>query len=347
MTPQPGLLPGRLMAAEIAEQPAALARLLEAEAAIAAIADQVRVAAPKFVLLAARGTSDNAALYAKYLVETVLGLPAGLVSPSTFTGYAATPDLRDVLWIAISQSGGSPDLVESTRAARSLGALTLAVTNAPGSPLAEAAELHLDVLAGPEVSVAATKTYSSELLALWMFVQLLNGGSAAAARTVPEQVERVLGLPQIDGLVDRLVDAQHLITTGRGFSYPTARESALKLMETSYLFAQPFSGADLLHGPFAVIRPGTPVLAVVSPGVGGRLIQPVLERLRAAEADLIVVGPGSDSGSADLPLPDDLNEQLSPIVQIAPLQELALRLSVRRGNDPDRPRGLLKVTETR
>lgn len=334
--------PGRLMAAEINEQPEALGRLLDAEATVAAIAGRVLEARPRFVLLTARGTSDNAALYAKYLVETVLGLPAGLVSPSTFTGYAARPDLHDVLFLAISQSGGSPDLVESTRAARELGALTLAVTNAPSSALAQAAELHLDILAGPEVSVAATKTYSSQLLALWMLVQLLDRASLRAAHAVPDQVAGVLGRPEVDSLVERLVDAQHLITTGRGFSYPTSCEAALKLMETSYLMAQPFSGADLLHGPFAVIQPGTPVLAVVSPGVGGTLIEPVLERLRAAEADLLVVGPGY----GDLPLPDDVGEQLSPIVQIAPLQQLALRLAVRRGNDPDRPRGLRKVTET-
>ena len=163
---------GALMAAEISEQPELVSRLLDEGAAAAhQVAKSIAERPPRFVLLAARGTSDHAALYAKYLLEVQLALPCGLVSPSTFTSYGARPDLRDVLLVAVSQSGGSPDLVETTTRARTLGAMTLAVTNAPGSDLAESAELHLAVLAGPERAVAATKSYSAELLALWLLVQ--------------------------------------------------------------------------------------------------------------------------------------------------------------------------------
>ena len=161
--------PGALMAAEIAEQPAVFDRiLLESMPDITRVAAQIRDAGPRFVLLAARGTSDHAALYLKYLVEIALGLPCGLASPSTMTTYRVQPQLRDVLWVAVSQSGGSPDLVESTRAAKAGGALTLAVTNAPGSPLDEAAELCLQIRAGQERAVAATKTYTATLLTLWL-----------------------------------------------------------------------------------------------------------------------------------------------------------------------------------
>ena len=177
---------GELMAAEIAEQPAALTRLLAEGTATKDVRAAIARYAPRFVLFAARGTSDHAALYAKYLVEIELGLPAGLASASTMTVYGSRPDLRGVLWIAVSQSGGSPDLVASTEIARAGGALTVAVTNDPSSPLAEVAEFAVDVLAGPERAVAATKTYTSELLALH---QLLLGTDASA---VPEACARTL-----------------------------------------------------------------------------------------------------------------------------------------------------------
>lgn len=177
-------LPGSLMAAEILEQPEALARQLEhGRPAITRVAGVLRNADIKFVLLAARGTSDHAALYAKYLIETVLGLPAGLASPSSLTVYGAKPKMDGVLWLAVSQSGGSPDLVDSTAAAARGGALTVAVTNAPSSPLATAAKHHLDILAGPERAVAATKSYTSQLLALWLLIDAWAGGTAPKRRT--------------------------------------------------------------------------------------------------------------------------------------------------------------------
>ncbi|MEU0658836.1 SIS domain-containing protein, partial [Streptomyces lavendulocolor] len=168
--------PGRIMSGEMAEQPGVLRRILEEGApAIRATARAVAARSPRFVLLAARGTSDHAALYAKYLLEIRLGLPCGLTSMSTTTAYGAKPDLTDVLVITVSQSGGSPDLVASTRAAREAGAVTLAVTNNADSPLAAVSEHHVDILAGPEKALPATKTYTASLLALYLFVEGLRG----------------------------------------------------------------------------------------------------------------------------------------------------------------------------
>jgi glutamine---fructose-6-phosphate transaminase (isomerizing) len=331
---------GELMAAEIAEQPSVLTELLATAAEVEVIADVIRKRAPRFVLLAARGTSDHAALYAKYLIETKRGLPAGLASPSSFTVYGSRPDLRDVLWVAVSQSGGSPDLVDSTTAAAECGALTVAVTNNPASPLAEVAELHVDVRAGVEKAVAATKTYTAELLALF----LLFGGTAGDAAALPEAAERTLtrGEPRATAAARRYRYADRLVTTGRGYSYPTAREAALKLMETSYLGAQAFSGADLLHGPLAMIDSGVPVIAVLPPGRAGEAMAPVLQRLAEGGADVLRVG-----GVADLPIDDTgVPDALRPVLEILPLQQLAWRLAIDRGGDPDQPRGLSKVTST-
>ena len=339
-------IPGHLMAAEIVEQPQVWRRLLdEGREPIRAAAAQIAATSPRFVLFVARGTSDHAALYAKYLVEINHGLPAGLVSPSTMTVYGARPDLRDVLYIAVSQSGGSPDLVRSVEVARSQGALTVAVTNNAASDLAEAAAIHIDVLAGAEKSVAATKSYTAELLAL----QLLLGDDRDEVDALPDLGEQVLAF---DALVREVAQryrfAQRLIATGRGYSYPTAREAALKLMETSYLSAQAFSGADLLHGPLATVDPQVPVLAVVPEGAGGQAMAPVLERLAERHADVFGVGdPAALAGLAGgIALPSGVSDELSPLLEILPLQQLALHLALARGGDPDQPRGLRKVTET-
>jgi glucosamine--fructose-6-phosphate aminotransferase (isomerizing) len=329
---------GALMAAEITEQPTVLQRLLDDGAAdVEAAREHILRRAPRFVLFAARGTSDHAALYAKYLAEIGLGLPAGLASPSTMTVYGSRPDLSDVLFVAVSQSGGSPDLVDSLAAARACGALTVAVTNNPSSPLDEAAELSVYVHAGVERAVAATKSYTAELLALRL---LLVGADGAAA--VPDAAAATLASPAGKASAQRYRFADRLITTARGYSYPTAREAALKLMETSYVSAQAFSAADLLHGPLAMIDSGIPVLAVVSPGRGGAAMAAAMERLESTGADVLRVGPADGVPIAA----DGVPEDLLPVLEILPLQQLAWRLALDRGTDPDQPRGLEKVTST-
>ncbi len=342
--------PGRLIRAEIAEQPDLLERTVrERRAEISEVARALAARRHRFVLLAGRGTSDHAALYAKYLVEVRLGLPAGLMSPSTITAYGSRPALDDVLVIAVSQSGGSPDLLETATIARGCGATVLAVTNAPGSALACAADLHLGLDAGAELAVAATKTYTAELMVLWLLVDLWRGGTGDEALSVGPAADRALALtPRVAELAARLRFTERLVTTGRGYAYPTAREAALKLAETCHLPAHAFSGADLLHGPVAMLDRQHPVLAVVPDGQGARAMAPVLERLRATDVDLTVVG-GPQSVRPESPgllVDHGLREDLSPMVDIVVLQCLSLTMALERGLDPDRPPGLTKVTRT-
>ncbi|WP_406109284.1 SIS domain-containing protein [Micromonospora globbae] len=342
------------MAADIDEQPAGYERLLSTEhaGAIARVAATIAERRPRHVVFTARGTSDHAALYAAYLTEIRLSLPAGLASPSVVTVYQARPDLSDALVVGVSQSGGSPDLTEVLRVARASGALTLAVTNAPDSPLADVAELSVDIAAGHERAVAATKTYTAELLALLLLVEGIRAGDGVlpaeereALAALPELAARTLADPTPAQLAPRYRFAAQLVTTGRGYAYPTAREAALKLMETSYLPALAFSGADLLHGPLAMTDPDVPVLAVVGSGPGGRSMGEVLPRLGERRADVVVVGSADVEGATRIAVPE-VDERYAPLLDILPLQRLALALALARGEDPDAPRGLKKVTAT-
>jgi glucosamine--fructose-6-phosphate aminotransferase (isomerizing) len=282
-------------------------------------------------------------------MEIALALPAGLTSMSTTTAYHAEPDLRDVLCVTVTQSGGSPDLVAYTEMAKARGGLTLAVTNVARSPVNRVSELSLDVLAGPELALPATKTYTAELLTLWLFVDALRGGDGSAAKALPELAASVLAREgEVADLAQRYRFASRLVLTGRGYSYPTVREAALKVMETSYLPAHAFSGADLLHGPLAMVDNVSPVVAVAAEGAGGAALEPVLERLRERGADLVVVGSAGHvaGATAGFVLPAGVPEELSPILEILPLQLLAYHVTMSRGLNPDAPRGLAKVTET-
>ncbi|SEF85869.1 glutamine--fructose-6-phosphate transaminase [Actinacidiphila yanglinensis] len=345
--------PGWIMFGEMAEQPEVLRRVLaEAAPQVRQTARRIAARRPRFVLLGARGSSDHAALYAKYLIEVELGLPCGLASMSTTTAYGATPHLEDVLLITVSQSGGSPDLASSTQAARDAGAITLAVTNNPDSPLAEVSEYHIDMLAGPEKALPATKTYTAELLVLYLFVKgMRDDDGGAAAALLPDLAEEVLDrTAEVRALAGRYRFAERMVITSRGYGYPTAKEAALKLMETSYIPALAYSGADLLHGPLAMVDNISPVIAIVTEGQGGQALQPVLDRLRGRGADLVVVGPKRqvEAASGGFVLSTGrLPEALQPVLEILPLQRLAFEVSVARGQDPDSPRGLAKVTETR
>lgn len=351
MTTTPDVQPGEIMAREMAEQPAVLQRVLdEGLPAIREVAAEIGRRKPRFVLLTARGTSDNAAYYAKYLIEVALGLPAGLTSMSTATAYGARPDFSDVLSITVSQSGGSPDLVAYTEMAKSAGALTLAVTNVAGSPVNRASELALDVLAGPEKALPATKTYTAELLTLYLLVDAVRGGDGSTAAGLPELAASIQERrDEVVKLAERYRFASRLVITSRGYGYPTAREAALKVMETSYLPAHAFSGADLLHGPLAMVDNVSPVIAIASAGAGGKALEPVLGRLRERGADLVVVGsPEHVAGaSAGFTLPSGIAEEVAPILEILPLQQLAYEVTVARGLNPDAPRALAKVTETK
>ncbi|HEY1485661.1 MAG TPA: SIS domain-containing protein, partial [Micromonosporaceae bacterium] len=332
------------------------ARLLEPAhaAAIADVAARIAARRPRHVVFTARGTSDHAALYAAYLTEIRLGIPAGLASPSAITIYGAKPDLSDALVIGVSQSGGSTDLLEVMQAARASGAQTLAVTNNPDSALAEAAELHIDVAAGHERAVAATKTYTAELMALLLFIEGVRAGDGHLPADERAALDALPGLAA-DLLTDRTpVElarryrfAARAVTTGRGYAYPTARETALKMMETSYVPALAFSGADLLHGPLAMTDPDVPVLAVVGDGPGGASMHDVVERLGGRRADVVVIGPSEVAGATARIATPSIDERYAPLLDIIPLQRLALALALGRGENPDAPRGLSKITVTR
>src|SRR5215468_5648187 len=344
------------MAADIAEQPDVYARLLDSgrTAAIAGVAREIANRRPRHVVFTARGTSDHAALYAAYLTEIRLGIPAGLASPSVVTVYGARPDLSGALVVGVSQSGGSSDLVEVVSQARATGAHTLAVTNNPESPLARAAEAHIDAAAGHERAVAATKTYTAELLALLMLVEGVRAGDGAlpaaeraALEELPGLASGVLADPTATQLAPRYRFAARVVTTGRGYAYPTARETALKLMETSYLPALAFSGADLLHGPLAMTAPDVPVLAVVGDGPAGAAMRDVVTRLDERRADVVAIGPSAIEGVRLRIATPHVDERYAPLLDILPLQRLALALALARGEDPDAPRGLKKITITR
>ena len=307
-SPDIGQPAGQHMAAEIAEQPAMLGRIgVEAGPEIAAIAaDDRGRAAPRFVLLAARGTSDHAALYAKYLIEVQLGLPAGLVSPSSMTVYESRPDLRDVLFLAVSQSGGSPDLIDSMTVARSCGALTVAVTNNPHSALAEAAEFAVDIRAGVERAVAATKTYTAELLALYLLLSPAAADVEATRRRIDTLVEaaaQTLNHPDaVTAAATRYRFADRLITTARGYRLSDRPRGCVE------------ADGDLLPRCPGVLRGGSAArpdghgrrrsagAGGGHAGAGGRAMLAVLDKLAQRRADLLVVGGfagrGADRGAA-------------------------------------------------
>ncbi len=340
---------GSFMRAEIAEQPATFDRSVEQASRIDPVVQAIRDYAPKFVLFAARGTSDHAALYGKYLCEIDLGLPVGLMSPSSITVYGAKPQLANTLVVVISQSGGSPDLVETARLSRAGGALVLGITNNPESPLAHNVDLHIDVMAGVETAVAATKSYSAQMLALWLLVKKLNNESIEPARELANVGRSVLvRTVEFDQLALRLASTDRLILTGRGYSLPSALEAGLKIMETSYFDAHAFSAADLLHGPMAMVASDTHVIAVCPAGDAQNSILPTLERLADATSNLIVFGPSAQLhfGSASFAIDHSLPDELSPLIEIIALQEVIVRMAITRGHNPDAPRGLSKVTMT-
>lgn len=339
---------------EIREQPEALARLLrDGRDAVERAAAAVRTAEPRFVVIAARGSSDNAARYAQYLFGAHNRLPVCLATPSLFTYYEAAPSMAGALVLGVSQSGQSPDIVAVLDAARRQGALTLAVTNRPGSPLSAAAEHTVPLLAGEERAVAATKTYTSSLAALAMLSAALgeDGRRWEELSRVGSLVEQAIAAnADLEPKVARYRYAEHFVVAGRGFNYATAFEVALKMKETSYLVAEPYSPADLLHGPVAMIDRGFPVLLVAPSGRVLGDLSGLAATLGERGAELVAIS--DDEGvlgraRAGLPLPAGIPEWVSPLVAVVPGQLWAVALARTRGLDPDRPRGLSKVTETR
>lgn len=343
---------------EIREQPAVLQAVLEREMeAVCSLVEQLRQraprAAPRYVVLAARGSSDNAARYGQYLLGAFNGITAALATPSLYTLYRRPPSLVDALVIGVSQSGQSPDIVSVIAEGRSQGALTVAITNDTNSPLAQAAQTTLNLNAGPEYSLAATKTYTSSLMILAMLSAAWAGDTErlAALQRVPQWAATVLeDLPRVLKIAERYRYMEACVVTGRGFNYATAFEVALKLKELTYTMAEPYSSADFQHGPVAIVEQGFPVLAVLPEGAAAADMLTFLKSLQAREPELLVISSLDEAlalAQSPLPLPAGIPEWLSPLLAILPGQMFALGLTLARGYDPDHPRGLRKVTLTR
>lgn len=338
---------GHVMRAEIHEQPERWETFLRKAAGSLTEARALLDSRPRFVLFVARGTSDNAALYGSYLVQTARGLPTGSASPSATTLYGARPDMNGVLVVAISQSGQSPDLLAFVEMATARGARVLTITNDGGSPLAMAAHVCVDVAAGPERAVAATKTYTGQLLAL---VALLGAADVRESLlALPDAAERVLSgaADPVRHLAARYRYATRAVVAARGYSSASAREAALKLAETAYLSAHGYSAADLLHGPMAMLDEMVPLLLFASAGPDADQLRDLSQLARDRQVEVDVVGDGTVSGGT-LPalLPTGLAPEVRPLLEILPAQLLAAELAVSRGYDPDCPRGLKKVTHT-
>jgi glutamine---fructose-6-phosphate transaminase (isomerizing) len=340
-----------LMRQEISQQPEALSAtvssLLPRRSEVAQLASGARA-----VLFIARGTSDNAAVYGSYLMQVHAGLLTSLASPSVATTYRARVDLSGVLAVALSQSGETEEIVSTLEWAAACGARTLAITNGgPSSPLAAAADLALVTLAGTERAVPATKTFTTQLAALAVLAlglgAPLDPGELVA---VPEVIASTLASPpELGPVVAELAKVPGVVVSGRGMAYAAALELALKLKEACYLHAMGLSYADLLHGPIAVVDAQTPAIVLAAdcgPTLAGSVDLAV--RVRGAGAQAYGIGGGSllaAACSAWMPAPA-LPEWLAPIGLIVPGQLLTEALARHLGLDPDRPRGLSKVTQT-
>jgi len=337
---------------EIGEQPAVAARLLLAAApAVEAIGARFRAAGPAGFVITARGSSDHAGLYAKYLFGSRNRALVSLAAPSLFTHYASPPRLAGNCVIGISQSGASPDVIAVVEEARRQGCLTVAITNQAGSRLAQVAELVVALEAGPERSVPASKTYTASLLALAMLSQAIDPDPVfgAALARVPGALAAAL---ELDGELDRLVPVllgPRAVVLGRGFNLSTAEEVALKLTETSYVLARAWSVADFEHGPIAVVEAGFPVLLLGTAGPVARDLEEIAERLAGYSCRVIglfdgIAGPLEAEASVNLS--SGLPEELVPLTLAVLGQLLAHRVAVALKIDPDQPRALNKVTRT-
>jgi glucosamine--fructose-6-phosphate aminotransferase (isomerizing) len=338
---------------EIHEQPDAVARLLDRESGhVAHLVAEIKKRGITHAVIAARGTSDNVARYAQYLFGAKNRLQVALATPSLYSIYKSPPTFGNALVIGISQSGKSPDIVSVLAEAQRQGTLTLALTNNTSSDLAAAADHVLDLNAGPEIAVAATKTYTNSLAAIAML-------SAAAAEDkkmqshlqhMPHQMEQTLFMnAEIAAAAERYRYMRTCVVIGRGYNYATAHETSLKIKELAYVMAEPYSSADFLHGPVALIEEAFPAL-VIAPS--GEMLPEMIEfvdTLNERGAEVIVISDSSkilERARTDFALPVKVKEWLSPLTSIIPGQMFAMHLANARGYDVDRPRGLNKVTET-
>lgn len=340
---------------EIAEQPERLSRLLASQRKNAEqIAQAIRARNIEYVFLAARGTSDNAGRYANYLWGALNGLPIALAAPSLFTYYKKPPRLKNALVVGISQSGQSPDIVCVLEEGKKQNCLTVSITNEPDSPLAQTSDFVLDIQAGTELAVAATKTYTSELMAIAMLSVAMSEHKSQwkVLAKVPAWAKQVLRQNKlIEQSAQRYRYMRQCVVLGRGFNYSTAFEWALKLKELTYVEAEPYSSADFQHGPIAMVENGFPVLAVVPKGkVFNTMKQALIQLRNQFGAELALISNHKDAlkiAQTPISIPAEIPEWLTPLISIVPAQLFVYHLTLAKGFDTESPRSIHKVTETR
>jgi len=340
------------MLSEIAQQPVALERTIKRESRrIERFAERVKGRRLRLIVLVARGSSDNAALFGRYLLEVTTGLPVSLSAPAVHTLYRARLDLSDALVIGISQSGEGEDVNLVLENAKRCGAITLGITNEAGSSMTQLTDETFLIHAGHERSVAATKTYTGQLLMLYLLARALgHTHRTLEVERLPELAASALKLrPVVAEMVERYAYVDHCVVVGRGLNYANAYEFAIKLMETCYVVAERFSSADFLHGPIAMVERGFPAFLFAPPGPTLKGMKNLLGRLNKLGAETVVIsseGSVLKGASRGIRIVDRIPEMLSPIPYIIPAQLFAALLADAKGLSPDRPRSLEKVTRT-
>lgn len=340
-----------LMLSEIEQQPAAIERTIKRESGkIESFAARLKNNRPRLILLVARGSSDNAALFGRYLLELTTGIPVSLAAPAIHTLYKAKLDLRDALVIGVSQSGEGVDINLTLENAKRCGATTLAITNEAESSMAKMADETFLIHAGRERSVAATKTYTGQLLIFHLLARSLGDGKKAMEiERLPELAAESLKLKSdVAAMVERYAFMEQCVVVGRGLNYANAYEFAIKLMETCYVVAERFSGADFLHGPIAMIDPGFPVFIFAPSGPTLTGTKELLAKLKIIGAETLAISGEASvlkSATRGIKMPS-IPELLSPIPYIIPAQLFAALLAEAKGLTPDQPRSLSKVTKT-
>jgi glucosamine--fructose-6-phosphate aminotransferase (isomerizing) len=341
------------MLQEIAEQPAALRKTIEEERAkVERLGKFLRGRGIDLIVLVARGSSDNAALFGRYLLEIKTGIPVSLSAPSVHTLYHARLDLSRALVVGVSQSGEGEDINQVLENARACGAHTVGITNEPNSAMTSLVDETLLMHGGRERSVAATKTFTGQMLHFYMLASALAESDEAKIdyTAIPDWVERALELRAVvEEMVERYVFMENCVVVGRGLMYADAYEMALKLMETCYVVAERFSSADFLHGPLAMVERHFPVILFAAPGVTRDSTRALVERLRELRADTLAITDDeriASSCTRALRMPAGLDEFLAPVPYIIPAQLFAALLADAKGLDPDAPRSLSKVTRT-
>lgn len=340
-----------LMLKEIAEQPEALARTLGAESkAMARLGRSLEQKPPRLIILVARGSSDNAALFGRYLLELDTGIPVSLAAPSVHTLYRKRLRLDDALVVGISQSGEGADVNLVLESCLAAGARVVAFTNESRSTMAGLAHETFVSRAGKELSVAATKTYTCQLLLFHMLATVLSAGDLGALGRLADHAREALTMePQVEDLVERYRFANHGVVVGRGLNFATAHELAIKLMETCYLVMDRFSAADFLHGPIAMLQKDFPVILLAPPGPTLEGMKQMAAKVHERGADSLIISSEPSVlklGTRSLRVPVRIPDRESPIPYIIPGQILAAKLAVLKGLSPDKPRGLSKVTHT-